>query len=334
MADNTIIQQGSFVSDGTDKIIPLRSDVDWIEVVNLTNLTAATQWEAVSWYWQREMAQDDSVLEYHSTASQIISKSTSAVGFNGAVYRGISLIDSSDQTPGGEVAVTAGTNAAQPVYSTADTGRLVAGSIVRIQNTAHTDIDGFDFTVDTVVTNTSFRLANALQQAPGLIAGANGTYRYVAPSRAVYDLSHPAGRTIANITQAAAGVVTTLVDHGYVTDQRVRIKVPASSGMIELNNQMVTVTVLTVSTFSINVDTTGYTPFVYPLPAAIAFTPAQVLPVGVTDSTITAPQKNAGFIGIVLGTSTAAAIASGSPGGTALDVIKWRAGKSFATHIA
>jgi len=45
------------------------------------------------------MTADDAVLKFHSTASQIDSSSTSAIGFNGVTYRGISLIDSSDKTP-------------------------------------------------------------------------------------------------------------------------------------------------------------------------------------------------------------------------------------------
>jgi len=337
MADNTIIQQGHFTSDGTDKIIPLRSDVDWVEVHNLTNIAGSTQWDSVKWYWQREMTDDDSILQFHAAADQILSMSTSAIGFNGATYRGISLIDSSDKTPGAAVAVTAGTNATQPVYDTGDTGRLIAGSIVRIQNTDHDNVDGLDFTVDTVTLNTSFRLANTLQQAPGVVAGAAGTYRYIAPNVTVYNMFNPKKRVIANITQAAAGVVTTLVDHNYSTGQKIRMNVPAACGMIELDGQLVTVTYLTASTFSIDVATTGYTAFAFPLPAAVPFTPASAIPVGIDatlNTSLAGALANEAFIGIILGTSSNAGIASGSPGGSNGDVIKWRAGKSFATDIA
>lgn len=336
MSDNTIIQQGEFTSDSTDKIIALRSDVDWVEVHNLTNIAASTQWDAVKWFWQREMTADDSILQFHATASQILSMSTSLIGFNGATYRGISLIDTSDKTPGAAVAVTAGTNATQPLYSTGATGRIIAGSIVRIQNTAHDNIDGLDFTVDTVTVDTSFRLANTLQQAPGVVAGAAGTYRLIAQNATVYNMFAPRKRVIANITQAAAGVVTTLVDHGYTTGEKVRMVVPAACTMIELDGQLVTVTVLTVSTFSINVATTGYTAFTFPLPAASPFTPAQVIPVGEDTATglLTDAIENTAFLGMILGTSGTAGISAGSPGGTTGDVIKWRAGKSFATDIA
>jgi len=328
MAYDTVLQQGEFTSDGTDKIIALRSDVDWVEVYNLTNIAASTQWAAVKWYWQREMTDDDSILDFHATASQIISKSTSAVGFNGAVYRGISLVDSSDKTPGAAVAMTAGTNATIPVYDTGTTGRVIAGSIVRIQNTDQTNLNGLDFTVDTVVLDTSFRLANTLATAPGVVAGAAGTYRYIAPNATVYNMFNPKKRVVANVTAASPGVVTTLVDHGYSTGDKVRMRITAACGMIQLDEQLVTVTNLTASTFSIGVDTSGYTAFNFPLPAAVPFTPSEVIPVG------DEPMENTAFIGMILGTSSDAAVALGSPGGTSTDVIKWRAGKSFATDIA
>jgi len=333
MAYNTVNQQGYFSSDGTDKIIPLRSDVDWVEVYNLTNIGGSTQWASTRWYWQRGMNQDDALNDFHAAASQVISTSTSAVGFNGAVYRGISLIDSTDKTPGAAVAITAGSNATQPVYSTADTGRLVAGSIVRIQNTAHTSLNGLDFSVDTVTLDTSFRLANTLATAPGVIAGANGTYRYISPNRTVYDMFYPKKRVIANITAASPGVVTTLVDHGLTTGQKVRIKVPVSCGMVELNDQLVDVTAIDASTFSIGVDTSGYTAFAFPLPAAAPVDYAQMIPVGTDGLYTDSSTLNTGFIGMILGTSSDAAIALGSPGGTSGDAIKWRAGKSFAYDI-
>ncbi len=332
MANNTIIQQGHFTSDGTDALINLRSDIDWIEVVNRTNVEASTQWAGTTWRWERGMGDDDAFTDFHAAASQAISTSTCSTGYNGAVYRGITLIDTSDKTPGAAVAITAGTNATQPLYSTADTGNLIEGSIVRIYGTDQRDVNGFDFTVDTVTLDTSFRLANTLATAPGVVAGAAGYWRFIAASAAIYDMMYPAKRVIANITQAAAGVVTTLVDHNYVTGQKVRINIPSDSGMIELDGQLVTVTNIDAGTFSIDVATTTYTAFTYPVYTVYPFTPATVIPVGtdisVTSSTYPA-EKNAAYIGVMLGTSDDAAIALGSPGGTAADVIYWRAGKSF-----
>jgi len=205
-----------------------------------------------------------------------------------------------------------------------------------VQNTDHTNLNGLDFSVDTVVLNTSFRLANTIATAPGVVAGAAGTYRYISPNATVYNMFNPKKRVIANITQAAAGVVTTLVDHGYSTGQAIRMSVPAGYGMVELDGRLVTVTNINASTFSIDVATTGMTAFTFPLTTAVPFTHAAVIPVGVDtayNTSLADAQENTAFIGMILGTSSSAAIALGSPGGTTNDVIKWRAGKSFATDL-
>jgi len=342
MAYDTVIQQGYFASDGTDKIIPLRSDADWVEVINLTNIAGATQWAGCRWYWQRGMAQDDATVDYHGAADQTISLSTVVIGFNGATYRGISLIDTSNLFTFTD-AVTAGTDLTQPVYDTADTSRLIPGSVVRIYNTDHDAVNGMDFTVGIVNVDVDFQLANAMQRTQGVVAGANANaaWKYLAPNATVYNMFNPKKRVICNITQANPAVVTTFVDHGFTTGQKIKIRtathmLAATTSMIELNGQEVTVTVVNASTFSIGVDTTGYTAFVYARPADVPFTPAEAIPFGqdlAYNSLDDGAQENAGFIGIILGTSATGAIALGSPGGTAGDAIKWRAGKSFAYDI-
>jgi len=338
MADNTIIQQGDFTSDGTDKIIALRSDVDWVNIWNLTNIAGSTQWAGMTFHWQREMAANDAVTDYHGAATQATYTSTCAIGYNGATYNGVRLIDSSDRTPGAAVVVTGGTNTTTPVYSTADTGTMANGAIVRIQNTDHDNIDGLDFTVDSVTADTSFALANTLATAPGVIAGA-GTYRIIAPNVTVYNMWYPKKRVISAISQANPAIVRTLVDHGYTTGQTVRMNIPSTNGMTQLNGQLVTVTNVDAATFTINVNTTGYTAFNFPLPAISPYTPAQVIPVGETANstyanTLDDAVLNTAFIGMIFGTSGTPAVALGSAGGSNGDVIKWVAGKSFATDIA
>jgi hypothetical protein len=325
MAYNTLTQQGLFTSTGVAKTIVMRSDVDWMMTWNLTAMADTTQWESVRHYWQRELPAGDHMIDYHAAASQAISMSTGLIGYNGVVRPGFYPIDSSAVTAQAPIAVTAGTNATRPVYSTANTGVLTAGAIVRVYGGAHTNINGLDFTVDTVVANTSFRLANTLATAPGVINGA-GFWRYVAPDLATYKLFRPQNRVIANITAANPAVVTTLVDHGYNTGDLVRFRVPAGNGMVEMNGLTGTVTVLTASTFSVDIDSTAFTAFAFPLPAAVPFTPAEVTPVGESNvNTLNDAVSNQGYIGIVL------AGGQGSPAGENGDVIKWLAGKSFHT---
>ena len=162
----------------------------------------------------------------------------------------------------------------------------------------------------------------ALAKAPGAIAGAAGTFRRI-PYNPLY---YPRARVIANITQAAAGVVTTLVDHGYTTGQSIRFTVPADCGMIELDGIQATVTVVNASSFSINVDTTAFTAFTFPLIAAYPANFAIAKPVG--EDSVVAPNVladatlNTGYIGVQLGAGVY------SPAGAFGNLIYWVAGKS------
>jgi hypothetical protein len=323
MAYGTIIQQGSFVSTGSSQYINLVSDVDWFESYNWTTTVAGVAaTTGVNFYWQRGMAVNDGIVFGYNATPVWCAQSMLTLG-----VPGFSLISTSPVTLGAVTAVTGGTTATQPVYTTGNTGILSTGAIVRVFGTNQTNINGLDFSVDTVVANTSFRLANALQQAPGVTAGATGFYVMIAPSLTIYQNYYPKKRVIANITAANPAVVTTLVDHGYTTGQFVRMLVPSACGMTQLNNQLVTVTNINASTFSINVDTTNYTPFVFPLPAVGPFTPAEVIPVG-EDSTVTTVNvlndafTDLNFRGIQLGAGVQ------SPAGLNTNVIYWKAGKS------
>jgi hypothetical protein len=326
----TVINQGVFTSTGVAKTLQIRSDVDWMQTINYTNCLASTQWDAVRHYWQRGLAANDGFAWYHAAATAAESFSTCAAGWNGAVYPGFTLVDSSLGTLGAAIAVTAGTNATQPVYSTANVGNLTTGSIVRVTGTAHTNLNGLDFTVDAVTPATSFRLQNTLATAPGVIAGAAGFWRLVAPDLATYNLFYPGNRVIANITQASPAVVTTLVDHGLTTGQRVRIKVPTGSGMVEINGLEGTVTYVSAGTFSIDIDSTGFTAYNFPLPGALPVDRAQVIPIGISLSTttlLTDATRNQSYLGMILGAG------AGSPAGENNDVIYWTAGKSFSNTL-
>lgn len=333
MSNNTIIQQGYFTSTGVDVYIPLRSDFDWVRTVNLTAIADNTQWDSIRHFWQHHMANGDSVVDYYQTGggTRTISVSTSVVGYNAAVYRGIYRYDSSASMLGAPIAVTAGTNATRPVYSTGTTTDLATGTIVRVWGGAHTNVNGLDFSIDTVVAATSFRLANTLATAPGVVNGA-GFYRVVAPNAALYDMFYPSKRVIANITAAASAVVTTLVDHNYLVGQTVKLMVPATCGMTEINGLVGTITAVTASTFTVNINSTAFTAFNYPLPAIVPFTPAEVIPYGDASilgaTTLTGATVNAYTMGLML------AGGATCPAGANADVIKWIAGKSFANDVA
>jgi hypothetical protein len=110
---------------------------------------------------------------------------------------------------------------------------------------------------------------------------------------------NPDRSPIQDITQSNPGIVMTSIPHGLITGQIVRIHVPKSYGMVELNNDSVSVTVISPTIFSmqytqvpvaVNVNTTFYTPFT--IPAVSRFT-AEVLPIGAGPTPVLEPFFNA-----------------------------------------
>lgn len=290
--DGTILGQGSFLtnfagltnpnagnatrSNGNSTIVQIPSNADWMSVRNFTEYGVAgtgvayfngtaNSFIGVEFFWQRGMAPGAAMVKYYTSATTVINGDTIATG-------GFTLYDPSGNPLTSAVATTASTNVTRPVVSTGNTSGVAVGTIVRLSNTAQTDVNGIDFVVGAVTANTSFTLltaSNPLATAPGAIGGA-GFYRIIS-----FDpLYYPRRRTVVNITQTAPAVnatVSTSVPHQYVPGQAVRFNIPTVSGMIQLNptsaNNYLTCTVVTVVdayNFTINVDVSGFTAFTWP----------------------------------------------------------------------
>lgn len=326
MADNTIIQQGRFTSTGAVQTLQIRSDFDYMEVDNETALAQAAADLGYHFQFQRGMTNGRGVVW---TKLGTVASDPVTVG-QIAANAGFFMVDSTQQAPEANIAVTAGTNATQPVYSTGNTSSLATGSIVRLNNlTGQEQLAGIDFEVDTVVASTSFRMRYVLDSAPGAAATA-GNYRII-PYDPIY---YPRRRYIINITNAASAVVTMSVTHGYTVGQQVRFNVPAVFEMVEMDGLVGTITAIntTTNTITVNIDSTSFTAFDIPEAAQVPLTWAQVVPIGEdTGAALTAGADiladatlNTGFIGVRLAAGTL------SPAGQTSDVVYWRAYKSFS----
>lgn len=328
--NNDIIQQGYFTSTGVNYTVKMLSDMDWMRVVNFTQSATNNNGYGTEYFWQRGMG-TSGILYYRPAADQTLASEVAAGMFT--------AVNTGNQTLGATIATTAGTDATRPLYSTGDTAGISAGAVVRINATAQTDINSLDFTVDTVTANTSFRLANTVATTPGAIAGV-GTWRLVAHNLEEYKIIKPSARVIANITQAASAVVTTLVDHGLSVGQRVKFSIPhVVYGMTQLDGLNGIVTAVSAAgawpqTFTVNIDTTAFTAFAFPTIANMAaygaFTNAQVFPMGqgttgTYNYTFEDAITNQAFIGMILTAGTT------GPAGNTGDVVYWTAGKSFNT---
>jgi len=324
MADNTIVQQGRFTSAGTTHRITVRSDVDWIEVRNETAIIQTTADLGAKFYFQRGMTAGRGEVE---TKLGAVASDPSSLG-QIAADAGFTLVDTSANPLTAAVAVTAGTDSTTPTYSTADTGSLASGDVVRLSSlTGQENLAGIDFQISTVNADTDFLVAYAIATTPGATATA-GNWRKVQ-----YDpIFYPRRRFIANITAAGSAVVTCTADHGLTVGQEVRIIVPAAYGMVEMDALKGTITAQSLNSLTIDVDSTAFTAFQFPLPGVVPFSPALVIPFGMdTAEALSAAvddladeTENLAVIGIDLAAGTL------SPAGQTSDVIYWRAGKSFA----
>jgi hypothetical protein len=327
--DNTILQQGRFTSVGSDVTLEVRSDVDWVTVLNVTQAAASqTTAVGVKYYWQRGFAAGAKWVTYKSNA-------VNAANLEAYVTsNGFTLIDSSVQTPGVlNATITAISNASIPVVSNSGTNGLAAGDVVRLINVASAQqLGGMDFTVGyNTLTSGTFSLDYMAQ----IVAGTTGSWRKINFDPIFY----PRRRFITKITRAAQAVITMSVTHGYKIGQEVRLVVPAAFGMVEINGLQATIVDIDTTTTSgnsitVDVDSSAFTAFAFPVSADVPFTYAEVVPMGentaealaVSQDILSDATINDAFIGIKLAGGTSC------PAGADNDVIYWVAGKSFSVE--
>lgn len=327
--------QGKFTSRGQAVTLVMPSGVDWMWVYNQTQQYAAGAGQGVEFYWQEGMTQGRGTQYTKTVTTDALSVSQIAAN------AGFFLVDNTVNIPGPSLSLTGITNGNPPVVNTANTSSLNVGDIVRIFNTVGAkQLGGLDFTIGTIVPSTSFTLAYMAQ-----IANANpgaGTFRRIPYNPYFY----PSTRYITKISQAVNAIVTLSVIATYTVGQSIRFIIPTVSstafGMTELNGVEATIIAIqqpdadgTINTITVDVDTTGFSAFAFPLTSSPGFTPAQVVPIGentaaalllgadiLGDATV-----NDGFFGIEL------MAGANSPAGSNSDVVYWVAGKSFQVSV-
>lgn len=330
---------GSFISTGAYKFLPFQTGLDWIKVYNESQMMAAGgTGYGIEFFWRKDFPKSITAtgggaataygMVYNRGAGDIMTPGylTAASGFQ--------WIDSTaNRTLGPAVALTAISNGTPPVVSAVSTGLISDISVVRIYSTTGAlQFGGMDFTVTTVSTGV-FTLAFA----PTIVAGTTGSYRVVP-----YDpIFYPRTRYITAITQASSAVVTFSVTHGYQVGQKLTFHIPQVSattfGMTELDGVTATITAIntTTNTVTINVDTSGFSAFSFPLTTDGAFTAAHANPAGM--DTATALNGNLNYTsdatinqctsGLILYPGVTAA--RGPAGFTSGDQISWIGFKSY-----
>lgn len=106
-------------------------------------------------------------------------------------------------------------------------------------------------------------------------------------------------RNILSITQDEKAVITTTLDgvnpgnHQYMTGLIVRLNVPSGFGMVQINELQSPITVLSPSTFSVEINTANFDAFVVPpFQPGNNGTPATVVPFGEINDILTEATQN------------------------------------------
>lgn len=315
------ILQKSFVSSGAATSFALPNNAMKVELFDLTNIATnvaqVNAGAAITALYNSSYA----VLGMPPASGYVYT--TQAAGAPPAFIdesligaNGYTFFDSSLQIPGPAVATTAETAANPSVVSVGvgGTAGLLAGtSVVRMINVTNMQqISSMDFTVGTVVANTSFQLK--FLDASGFAApGAAGFYR-ILPFDPIY---YPRRRFITKITKAVQAVVTLSVTHQYTVGQQVRMVIPASFGMQEMNGLLVTIVAVDLvnNTITLNVNSTGFSTFAFPnsATAAAGTSFAEVTPVGEAatvpfQNLLDDATRNTSALGVTLGTSVVGAL--------------------------
>ena len=328
----TIVSQGTFIQPATavNMQIPLPSGADYFKTINITQMSLPTPTSCVAgeWFGGGITATNDG-LRWTKAGSNVISIDKFS---NSTVSNGFTYV-TSFPAPEAQVTGTTITNATPAVAT--QTNTYSEGDTVVIYNSVGAEMySGIPFTISSV-SGSGYTLLGL--NSPGSAATAFFSRRI--PK---FMPVEPRTLYVTGITQATQGVVTVSQIHSYVVGQKVEFTIPASFGMVQLNNfyqaqsKPIIITAVTAYTFTINVNTTSFTAFAFP---ATALTPTVQLFATVTSAGQAATynpvtQVTTGYnfsyvpyhSGLFLPYMYVPAGAN-SPGGSAADTIVWQAYK-------
>lgn len=347
MAYNTAILQGSFTADGNVKTLDLRSDWDWIHVINQTVAYAGGANSGYDFYFQRGMTNGRGMVTIKTSAG------ASQVG-QIAANAGFFFVDSARYSTGVRTALT-GLTAANPPVVTSAGQTLSVGDVIRFDSLNNQpQISGIDFTV--TASATTFTIGNI--NLTNSTASTAGFWRKIN-----YDpMYYPRRRTVTYVSSETECKVYMSVTHGYTVGQKIRLQFPGGAQVwgdyAILDGQEATILAINAAragnepdnggvdnNIVLNIDTSTFTAWnasfgaslnqAYPASSEVPFTPAQVVPFG--EDTAYALSQDANILDdatrntSILGVQLAAGVTS--PAGSDGDVIYWVAGKSFSNTV-
>jgi len=276
-----IIDGGSFTSDSTmAKQVAVTGSYDLVWLRNRTAWGDDADEVSVESWWRKGMAQGAAQTIDQAVTSGILSSEAVTSG-------GFTFIDTANPPTFAGLATTAITGSAGTfVVSMASTGSIAVGDHVRLYaTTGELQIAGYTFQVTAVTANVSITLgymASAVS-AGGLATFAadatSGTVKKYIPNR-----MYPRWSYVAMITKATQGVVYFTSKNDYTPGEILSFRVPSEFGMIEMDDVQARVLSVTnsatVSSVTLDWDTSGYTTYAFPTSAiaAAGVSPAVAVP--------------------------------------------------------
>ena len=270
-----VIDGGSFTSSTTAYQVALSDQPDMFWLRNRTAWGDDAAETSVESWWRRGMA---------AAAAQTVDQAVTsgAMSTEAVTTGGFTFIDTANP-PVYAALATSGTDVDKTTYvvTMASTGSIAVGDYVRLYGTtAMLQIAGYSFQVTAVSANTNITLG--YMASGGQVMAADATAGFV--QKYIPNRMYPRWNYIANITAATQAVVSFTAKNDYTPGEILSFRVPSAFGMEQMNNVQARVLSVTnsstVSSVTLDLDSSGYTAFAFPTSAVAAagVSPAVCIP--------------------------------------------------------
>lgn len=239
-----------------------------VVVENLTRIAGISSTSAVvRYFWDEASGNARTFTEAASTTATI----QGSIATNG-----IRVVRPSTNIFGARTAFASSTNAS-PVVVTSNGHGLAVGDHVLINSaTGAAQIQGMVFKITAVTTNTFTICLNT----PGSAATA-GSFQKVDMALASPSINHVRG-----VSQATSAVVSLTSSIDYIVGNRISFSGFDTFGMTELNDLEAQITAVntTNNTVTVDLDTSGFSPFSFPSSAGAGAQRPHIYPAGIEDT--------------------------------------------------
>lgn len=295
---SSVIASGTFTSNGSALSIQITPEFDKFELINITDIgSTAMATPVMKATYTSAMTAGSAYVSSKTSGAATVALETTITA------NGFTPFNGSIQTPGPAIGPGTAITAANPAVVTINGHGLSVGNRIRLYNcVGMQQISGMTFTVTDVVDANDFEIS---LNAGGFAAAATA----VTARLLTNPIYQPRDLFITNITQAVSAVVTVSeVTTSYEVGDYITFNIPASWGMTQLNGITAEITAIGVdgtsgaTTYTINVNTTAFSAFVFPVSGAVPFSFAQLSPTAEIATKITNPERNVSQRGLILGT--------------------------------